>query len=67
MRFDVLTQSNRPNHMTIVEMWRSTKDHDAHIVHTDTRQFRDGVSGVAPGSGVAADPFTAPKVKLPWQ
>jgi quinol monooxygenase YgiN len=57
MRFDVLTQSNRPNHMTIVEMWRSKKDHDAHIVHADTKRFRDGMSGVAPGSGVAADPL----------
>ena len=57
MRFDALTQSNRPNHMTIVEMWRSAKDHNAHIVHADTRRFRDGLSGVAPGSGVAADPL----------
>ena len=57
MRFDALTQANRPNHMTIVEMWRSGKDHDAHIVHNDTRHFRDGLSGVAPGSGVAADPL----------
>jgi len=57
LRFDVLTQSNRPNHMTVVEMWRSKKDHDAHIVHNDTKHFRDGVSGVASGSGVAADPL----------
>jgi quinol monooxygenase YgiN len=55
MRFDVLTQSNRPNHMTIVEMWRSSKDHDAHIVHTDTKHFRDGMSGLAPGAALAAD------------
>jgi quinol monooxygenase YgiN len=57
MRFDALTQANRPNHMTVVEMWRSAKDHDAHIVHTDTKHFRDSMSGVAPGSGVAADPL----------
>ena len=57
MRFDALTQSNRPNHMTIVEMWRSAKDQEAHTVHTDTKHFRDGLSGVAPGSGVAADPL----------
>jgi quinol monooxygenase YgiN len=55
MRFDVLTQSNRPNHMTIVEMWRSSKDHDAHIVHADTKHFRDGLSGLAPGAALAAD------------
>jgi quinol monooxygenase YgiN len=57
MRFDALTQANRPNHMTVVEMWRSAKDHNAHIVHTETRHFRDGLSGVAPGSGLAADPL----------
>jgi quinol monooxygenase YgiN len=57
MRFDALTQSNRPNHMTIVEMWRSAKDQEGHTVHTDTKHFRDGLSGVAPGSGVAADPL----------
>jgi quinol monooxygenase YgiN len=57
MRFDALTQSNRPNHMTLVEMWRSAKDQEAHTVHADTKRFRDGLSGVAPGSGVAADPL----------
>ena len=57
IRFDALTQANRPNHMTIVEMWRSAKDHDAHIVHTDTKHFRDGLSGVAPGGGLAPDPL----------
>jgi quinol monooxygenase YgiN len=57
MRFDALTQANRPNHMTVIEMWRSAKDHDAHIVNTDTKHFRDSLSGVKPGSGVAADPL----------
>jgi quinol monooxygenase YgiN len=57
LRFDALTQSNRPNHMTIVETWRGAKDQEAHAVHTDTKHFRDGLSGVAPGSGVAADPL----------
>jgi len=57
LRFDALTQANRPNHMKIVEMWRSSKDHEAHIVHADTMRFRDGLAGVMPGSGVAADPL----------
>jgi quinol monooxygenase YgiN len=57
MRFDALTQASRPNHMTIVEMWRSAKDQEAHTVHADTKRFREGLSGVAPGSGVAADPL----------
>lgn len=58
LRFDALTQANRPNHMKIVEMWRSGKDHDAHIVHADTKGFRDGLAGVAPGSGVSANPLS---------
>lgn len=57
VRFDALTQSNRPNHMTIVEAWRGAKDQEAHTVHTETKHFRDGLSGIAPGSGVAADPL----------
>jgi quinol monooxygenase YgiN len=57
LRFDVLTQVSRPNHMTIVEMWRSSKDQQAHEVTTDAKNFRDALSGIVPGSGVAADPL----------
>lgn len=57
LRFDALTQANRPNHMTVVEVWRSAKDQEAHTMHADTRGFRDALAGVAPGSGVAADPL----------
>lgn len=57
VRFDVLTQSNRPNHMTIVEMWSTSKDQDAHQVTADVKNFRDALSGIVPGSGVAADPL----------
>jgi quinol monooxygenase YgiN len=57
LRFDVLTQANRPNHMTIVEMWRSPRDQAAHEVTSDVKNFRDGLSGIVPGSGVAADPL----------
>ena len=57
MRFDALTQANRPNHMTVIEVWRTAKDQEAHTMHADTRNFRDSLAGVAPGSGVAADPL----------
>ncbi len=57
VRFDALTQANRPNHMTVVEVWRSAKDQEAHTMHSDTRNFRDALSAVAPGSGVNADPL----------
>lgn len=57
IRFDALTQANRPNHMTVVEVWRTAKDQEAHTMHADTRNFRDSLAGVAPGSGLAADPL----------
>jgi quinol monooxygenase YgiN len=57
IRFDALTQANRPNHMTVVEVWRTAKDQEAHTMHPDTRNFRDSLAGVAPGSGVNADPL----------
>lgn len=57
IRFDALTQANRPNHMTVVEVWRSAKDQEAHAMNPDTRNFRDALAGVAPASGVAADPL----------
>ena len=56
-RFDALTQANRPNHMTIVEMWNSSREQEAHQVTADVRNFRDALSGVVPGSGVATDPL----------
>jgi quinol monooxygenase YgiN len=57
LRFDALTQANRPNHMTVIEVWRSAKDQEAHTMHPDTRGFRDALAGVAPGAGPAADPL----------
>jgi quinol monooxygenase YgiN len=60
LRFDALTQTNRPNHMTVVEMWASDKDQEAHQVTADVKGFRDGLFAVVPGSGVAADPLFLP-------
>jgi quinol monooxygenase YgiN len=57
VRFDVLTQANRPNHMTLVEQWRDSKAQEKHTVNEETRKFRDALAGVAPGSGVADDPL----------
>lgn len=56
-RFDALTQANRPNHMTVVEMWNSSANQEAHTVSADVRNFRDGLAGVKPGSGVPSDPL----------
>lgn len=57
IRFDVLTQANRPNHMTLVEAWRTATGQENHTVNTATRNFRDALAGVAPGSGVNDDPL----------
>lgn len=56
VRFDALTQANRPNHMTVVEMWDTAQHQQAHQVTVDVKNFRDSLSGIVPGSGVADDP-----------
>lgn len=40
-RFEVLIQDSRPNHFTIVEVWRSRQALDAHEAAEHTKQFRD--------------------------
>ena len=41
LRFDSLTQTSRPNHMTLVEMWKDQKAVTAHSAADHTKQFRD--------------------------
>ncbi len=41
LRFDVLTQASRPNHMTIVELWPGVDDTHGHARAQATRDFRD--------------------------
>ena len=56
LRFDALTQANRPNHMMVVEVWASAADQAKHTVTKAVKDFRDELSGIPPGSGVASDP-----------
>ena len=56
LRFDVLTQANRGNHMTVVEMWASAAAQAAHQTHSDKKNFRDELAGIEAGSGVSGDP-----------
>ena len=56
IRFDVLTQSNRSNHMTVVEMWDNAKSQAAHQVTPEKKAFRDELSGIKAASGVNPDP-----------
>jgi quinol monooxygenase YgiN len=41
LRFDSLTQTSRPNHMTLVEVWNDQKAVTAHSAADHTKQFRD--------------------------
>ena len=41
IRFDVLVQTNRPNHFTVVECWQNRKAFDNHVAAKETRAFRD--------------------------
>lgn len=41
LRYDVLQQGNRPNHLTLVEVWRGNSDLEKHEVAAHTRKFRD--------------------------
>jgi len=41
LRFDVLTQASRTNHMTVVESWSTAAAKDAHIAEPFVRSFRE--------------------------
>jgi quinol monooxygenase YgiN len=41
LRFEILQHVMRPNHFTVVELWRDQKAADAHAVAPHTKQFRD--------------------------
>jgi len=48
VRFEVLTQNNRSNHMTVVEAWGNVADHTAHLEHSQTVAFRSALAGKVP-------------------
>jgi quinol monooxygenase YgiN len=52
VRFDVVQQTNRPNHFTVVEIWRDRQAFDAHGMAAHTRRFREQL---APMSGSLYD------------
>lgn len=41
LRYEVLQQRSRPNHFTIVEVWRSEPAREAHVMAAHTRRFRE--------------------------
>lgn len=40
-RYEVVQQTNRPNHFTVVEAWRSREAYDANSMSAHQREFRD--------------------------
>ena len=52
VRFDVVQQTNRPNHFTVVEVWTDRASFDAHAMAPHTTRFR---TALAPMSGSLYD------------
>lgn len=46
IRYEVVQQTNRPNHFTAFEVWRSREAFDAHGMSAPMREFRDKLSGM---------------------
>ena len=46
LRFDLLQQENRANHLTLVEIWRDREAHDAHVMVDATREFRQKLTPI---------------------
>ena len=44
LRFEALTQNSRPNHMTVVEIWKDKKSSDANESTAQKKQFRETLS-----------------------
>ena len=51
-RFEAWVQSNRANHFTVTEIWKSRAAHDAHVAAASTREFREKLG---PMSGALYD------------
>jgi quinol monooxygenase YgiN len=52
VRFEVVQQTNRPNHFTVVEIWKDARALEAHSMAEATRRFRDKLG---PMSGALYD------------
>jgi quinol monooxygenase YgiN len=52
LRFEAVTQTNRQNHFTVIELWRDRKAVEAHSMAAHTRAYRDKLG---PASGALYD------------
>ncbi len=46
LRYEVVQQTNRPNHFTVFEIWRSREAFDANTMSAHQREFRDKLAGM---------------------
>jgi quinol monooxygenase YgiN len=47
VRFEIVQQTNRPNHFTVFEVWRSREAFDANGMSAHQREFRDKLTQMA--------------------
>jgi len=47
LRFEIVQQTNRPNHFTVFEIWRSREAFDANIMAPPQREFRDKLGSMS--------------------
>jgi len=47
VRFEIVQQTNRPNHFTVFEIWRSREAFDVNGMSAHQREFRDKLAGMA--------------------
>ncbi|HZQ72303.1 MAG TPA: antibiotic biosynthesis monooxygenase [Burkholderiales bacterium] len=47
LRFEIVQQTNRPNHFTVFEMWRSREAFESNSQSAHQREFRDKLSPMA--------------------
>ncbi len=47
VRFEIVQQTNRPNHFTVFEIWRSREAFDANGMSAHQREFRDKLAAMA--------------------
>jgi len=52
LRFDVFQQASRPNHFSVVEIWKDQNAYQAHITAAHTKSFREQLT---PMSGALYD------------
>jgi quinol monooxygenase YgiN len=46
LRYEIVQQTNRPNHFTVFEVWRSREAFDANGMSAPQREFRDKLAGM---------------------